>query len=117
MRSLKDLFSGNVIAVYLLAFSHVSCHCYDLSTDKTKFLTDNTGCVTREKVYFIITKTRLYSFDPLKPHFYLVKLGFTGVYIISLIFAQKHRLWNLCFVQKYEKYQCFLYLKIFIIWR
>ena len=26
-----------------------------------------------------ITKTRLYNFDPLKPHFYTVKLGFTGV--------------------------------------
>ena len=32
-----------------------------------------------------ITKTRLYNFDPLKPDFYLVKLGFTGVYIIFLI--------------------------------
>ena len=42
---------------------------------------------------FRITKTRLYIFDPLKPHFYIVKLGFTGVYIIFLIFAQKHRLW------------------------
>ena len=31
-----------------------------------------------------ITKTRLYNFDPLKPHFYIVKLGFTGVYIIFL---------------------------------
>ena len=40
-----------------------------------------------------ITKTRLYTFDPLKPHFYIVKLGFTGVYIILLISAQKHRLW------------------------
>ena len=29
-----------------------------------------------------ITKTRLYNFDPLKPHIYIVKLGFTGVYII-----------------------------------
>ena len=28
--------------------------------------------------------TRLYSFDSLKPHFYTVKLGFTGVYIIFL---------------------------------
>ena len=36
-----------------------------------------------------ITETRLYNFDPLKPHFYKVKLGFTGVYIIFLIFAQK----------------------------
>ena len=41
----------------------------------------------------IITKTCLYNFDPLKPHFYIVKLGFTGVYLISLISAEKHRLW------------------------
>ena len=32
-----------------------------------------------------ITKTCLYNTDPLKPHFYTVKLGFTGVYIIFLI--------------------------------
>ena len=65
-----------------------------------------------------ITKTCLYNIDPLKPHFYIVKLGFTGVYIIFLISAQKHRLWvlgkavlrrthNLCFDQKYEKYPNF----------
>ena len=36
-------------------------------------------------VCFLITKTRLYNFDPLKPHFYIVKLGFTGVYIIFLV--------------------------------
>ena len=40
-------------------------------------------------------KTCLYNFDPHKPHFYIVKLGFTGVYIIFLISAQKHRLWYL----------------------
>ena len=28
------------------------------------------------------------NIDPLKPHFYMVKLGFTGVYIIFLISAQ-----------------------------
>ena len=33
-------------------------------------------------------KTYLYNFEPLKPHFYIVKLGFTGVYIIFLISAQ-----------------------------
>ena len=32
-----------------------------------------------------ITKTCLYKFDPLQPHFYIVKLGFAGVYIIFLI--------------------------------
>ena len=42
---------------------------------------------------FSIKKTYLYNFDPLKPHFYIVRLGFTGVYIIFLISAQKHRLW------------------------
>ena len=35
-----------------------------------------------------ITKTCLYNFDPLNPPFYIVKLGFTGVYIIFLISAQ-----------------------------
>ena len=35
-----------------------------------------------------ITKTCLYNFDTLKPHFYIVKLGFTGVYIIFLISTQ-----------------------------
>ena len=65
-----------------------------------------------------------YNFDPLKPHFYIVKLGFTGVYIIFVISTQKHRLWvpvdeavltsthNLCFEQKYEKYQMFLSEKL-----
>ena len=62
----------------------------------------------------IITKTCLYNFDALKPHFYIVKLGFTGVYIIfyfllknidcgfSLgpVLTSTH---NLCFEQKYKK--------------
>ena len=43
----------------------------------------------------VITKTYLYNFDPLKPHFYIVKLGFTGVYIIFLISSQKYKLWIL----------------------
>ena len=37
------------------------------------------------KNVFGITKTCLYNVDPHKPHFYIVKLGFTGVYIIFLI--------------------------------
>ena len=64
----------------------------------------------------LITKTYLYNVNPLKPHFYIVKLGNSGVYIIFLISAQKHRLCqkhNLCFEQKFEKYQNF-YMKIFI---
>ena len=38
---------------------------------------------SRKHAYIILT--------PLKPHFYIVKLGFTRVYIIFLISAQKHR--------------------------
>ena len=42
----------------------------------------------KEVEVYCITKTCLYNFDPLKPHFYIVKLGFTGVYIICPISAQ-----------------------------
>ena len=80
----------------------------------------------------IITKTCLYNSPPphpLKPHFYKVKLGFTGVYIIFLISAQKHTLWVLvrtALPRRYKrlptiyvlsrnmKISDFFYLKIFI---
>ena len=47
----------------------VSIH---LSSLQTKIL---------DEQFHIITKTYLYNFDPFRPHFYIVKLGFTGVYI------------------------------------
>ena len=53
------------------------------------------GCLEwwlRHVQFTYIKKTCLYDFDPLKQHFYLVKLGFRGLYIILLISAQKHRL-------------------------
>ena len=40
--------------------------------------------IKKKKKNLSIRKTRLYDFDPLKPHFYIVKLGFKGVYIILL---------------------------------
>ena len=43
----------------------------------------------RVRLRDIIMKTCLYNFDPHKPNFFVVKLGFTGVYVIFLIFAQK----------------------------
>ena len=36
-----------------------------------------------------IMKTCLYNFDPLKPHFYIVKLGFTG-YTLFFLFLLKN---------------------------
>ena len=81
---------------------------------------------------FCITKTCLYNFDPLKSHFYIVKLGFTGVYICFLISAQNvdygyslepfakavlTSTHNLCFKQKYKnKNQSFL-SQNFHFWR
>ena len=41
---------------------------------------------------YVITKTYLYNYDPLKPYFYIVKLGFTGVNFIFLILLKKYRL-------------------------
>ena len=42
----------------------------------------------KKKKKNIITKTYLYNLTSLNPTFYVVKLGFTGVYIIFLISAQ-----------------------------
>ena len=35
-------------------------------------------------VAFVITKTYLYNFDPLKPHVYIVKLGYTLFFLFLL---------------------------------
>ena len=58
-----------------------------IKTEKTTTKQANKRKVTN-LVVFGITKTCLYNFDPIKPHFYIVKLGFTGVYIIFHISAQ-----------------------------
>ena len=49
----------------------------------------------KNQACYFFTKTCLYNFGPLKPQFYIVKLGFTGVYIIFLICAKKHRYENI----------------------
>ena len=73
-------------------------------------------------------KTYLYDFAPhspapasVKPHFHIVKLGFTGVYIIFFLFLLKNMdveavltsTNNLCFEQTYEKKNQNFYLKTF----
>ena len=54
-----------------------------------KAITLNSLCICVGWSASFITKTCLYNFYPLKPHFYIVKPGFTGVYVIFLISAQK----------------------------
>ena len=86
---------GKIFSRHLDIFSYfsqeigidISCK---LSPDvKTYFLEK-----IRKKCHHI-KRTNLYNFDPLKPHFYIVKLGFTGVYIIFLILPKIHKLWVL----------------------
>ena len=91
---------------------------YAVSESSGHVMKNSTEDVKKET----ITKTCLYNFDPLKPC-NVVKLGFTEVYMIFLNSTQNidcgysleppRRTHNLCFEQKYEKYQNF-YLKIFI---
>ena len=50
------------------------------------------------------SRKHAYNLDPLKPHVYIVKLGFTGVYISFLISAQKHRLWVLVRTNEYPQF-------------
>ena len=85
----------------------------------------------RSKAVVHITKTCLYNFDPLKPHFYKVQPGLTWVYIIFLISAQKHRLWVLVRTASPRRFERvptiyvfnrnvknikIFYLEIFIFW-
>ena len=58
---------GTVFCIFFSFFNIIAAQCKKKKKKKKK-----------KK---IITKTRLYNFDPLKPHFYVVKLEFTGVYI------------------------------------
>ena len=79
-----------------------------------------------------ITKTCLYKYDPIEPHFYIVKLGFTGVYIIFQISAQNidcgyslepprrggfNEYPQSMFWAEMWKISEFLYLKMFSFWR
>ena len=67
-----------------------ACKTLNLTNQKKDM---DSGCMGRQtesqaKELVAITKTCLFNFDPIKPHFYVVKLGFTGVHIIFLISAQ-----------------------------
>ena len=87
--------------------------------------------IIRTEVQLGIPKTCLYNFDPLKPHCYIVKLGFTGVYIIFLISAQNidcgysleptqrggsNEYPQSMFLSRNMKNIRLFYLKIFIFW-
>ena len=63
---------------------HSDCFFYGSTLFAQAHLSEYVGYIHMHMIE-TITKTCLYKFDPLQPHFYIVKLGFTGVYIIFLI--------------------------------
>ena len=74
---------------------------------------NNNILLRADKIFFNyhhIRITRPCDLYPLTPHFYIVKLGCTGVYIF-LIFALKHRLWVLIRTASFHN-QCFRAKKI-----
>ena len=63
-----------------------------------------------------ITKTCLYNFDPLKPHFYIAKLGFTGVNINFSRNKKNIRIFYLkIFIYLVVKYSINLNRRVFVI--
>ena len=71
--------SGETALTGRLTSAFAGCLC-----DKYSFLM----CWLIFCAFCVPSRKHTYNFDPLKPHFYIVKLGFTGVYIIFLISAQ-----------------------------
>ena len=75
-----------------------------------------------------LTASRKHTYiilSPRKPHFYIIKLGFIGVYLIFLISDQIHRLWVLvrtASVRRFQRVptkfeQKYGWYKIFFIWK
>ena len=90
-----SVFGGEIF--YLFEYRHVFVMLVWLTCQKVHYHTLQLKykVLTLPLSWQLFTKTCLYNFDPLKPHFYIVKLGFTGVYIIFLISPPKHRFWVL----------------------
>ena len=92
-------FWTDKVALHVYLGLHCSCmrswHFYMLSShvpsqSNSLRALDKVCCFFQPKMLIFHHKTCLYNVDPrpLKPHFYIVKLGFTGVYIIFLTLAR-----------------------------
>ena len=109
----RDWFKAPVVFLYIVPTAtfcalHL-CSCVGVVSSMLFVIYANSGDPDQTS-HTNITKTRLYSFDPLKPHFHIVKQGFTEVYIIFLISPQKHVL------SRNMKNIIIFYLKIFGFW-
>ena len=78
-RFAKDSFSADV-SVYMRNHKSVPF--------RMQFDNCEVSFIYTQLRFLYTTKTSPFNEDPLTPHFYIVKLGFTGVYII-FIFCSK----------------------------
>ena len=92
------VFSNAMQKLLLFFFNKkYSCICQDrnfnLMSTLNKCFDREIRKISRKSMYrvhvckHLITKPCIYNFDPLKPCFYIIKLRFTGVYIIFLVSA------------------------------
>ena len=110
----RDTLSSPDIILFSLEL-FVCCLAYHGSSGDSLLLLifSDVVSVTHQESPHYITKTCPCNEHPLTPHFYIVKLGFTGVYIIFLFLLQnigcgyslEPRTHNLCFEQKNETLQ------------
>ena len=85
-RFILKIYTGDIRCTYLMKLYPT---CLESETDTTPWmwLWYGNQAILSHKGIFSSRKHTCY-FDPLKPDFYIVKLGYTGVYIIFLISAQ-----------------------------
>ena len=88
LRSVKESVCEHPWTILFFLFSCDSLLSIVASIRKIYHSLFGTFVVCWQNQLILITKTYLYNFYPLQSHFYIVKLGFTGVYIIFLISAQ-----------------------------
>ena len=74
----------NAPSTFLLPVAHIS-----------NFFNPHMVIVKFYAGYFLSYPTHFWLWWTLKPNFYIIKLGFRGIYIISLISALKNRSWVL----------------------
>ena len=87
LRSLIRAFTVHLrIASKNFANAQDGLHLRILQTFEGTFSLDETKITDIQN---FITKTYLYNFDPLNPHFYIVKLGSQG-YTLSFLFLLKN---------------------------
>ena len=130
----NDPTTPNAFGARVRSDKTVSYSCETLYSTSFFFLTltEEDSSIFEFGCVHCITKTCVYNFDPFKPHFYIVKLEFTGIRIIFLFLLKNidcvyslktprqgisNEYPQSIFWAKYEKDQSFFFIWNFSFWR